>query len=823
MLILALAALVLEFGVWKVEESFHGPFAKEASAMRFAYLIEIGQEQPLKCCLDSRGDSNSYPDQSGLRLWIDDREMGPAHVIHETIRDGKTLGFSHWGTAIYFRLPPDIRNTAATRATVRYSLRAPRGSTLLLLVASILLGWLAYPSARQVLIKGWRPAASIVLRTPGWTMRALGYAGLLASLIYIACTIAAWISAWALPTTALIRWSQVAEQLAWVEPRLGHVLLTFAALGAAAHWIGLLSHSPLPPHDDAIIGRFFRRWSVPITTCLFVFSMSALWAGIPRVGDLNGDMIGGLIAFSDAGDYLAGAHDQANNGIWDAISLRRPLAAAFRSVLLFVGAFSYQSMLLLQAALASMAICFAADAVARWRGLWAGVAFYALAYIYVRAFVPTALTEPLGLFWALIAIPFFVEALRAGSLVHAVIAFGAMTVALMTRPGSMFTIPALMLWMALEFGRTLKEKGRILALSAATLAGIFGLNTLLAQAYGTGQVLPGANFSYTLCGLTIGKDWSACPEQLRGDGEVLPQSQEAMTAFLYSQAWKHFRDKPGVFFRRLGSGLREFVAQLPRTLVRGYTELPNPNFFLVALWSGVAIVGLLFLALQNPARREVTFWLLLWASMLSSAAFVTFDDGRRVLAVTYPLLWLFLASGFGKPKRYQAVAHRVTRLQGRTAAVGFSVTALFFLGTPWLAHQLSPAHELLDGAAPLGDRERAIFGGRRMSGFLVVPDDTIFRNDLPMIHQSMFVGLVEASGVEIYQGLVHPRMPTTPFGFVFAPRLDPGEQGGQQYIVPPEVIERRDVKAWRIQIEDWQLKPGFGPYWFNVVHAEPLH
>src|SRR5262249_40186561 len=174
---------------------------------------------------------------------------------------------------------------------------------------------------------------------------------------------------WALPTTALIRWSSIAEWAARNEPMLGYVLLTCAGMGAVSAWVEpQVSKSVWNGRRDRVLfGRFFRRWGFLITTCAFIFSMSAMWAGLVRPGDLDGISIGGLIAFSDAGGYVAAAYDQAKDGVWNGFSLRRPLAAAFRSVLLFFGGFSVPGMLLLQACLLSAATCSAASAVGRWR------------------------------------------------------------------------------------------------------------------------------------------------------------------------------------------------------------------------------------------------------------------------------------------------------------------------------------------------------------------------------------------------------------------------------------------------------------------------
>src|SRR5258707_8056992 len=104
-------------------------------------------------------------------------------------------------------------------------------------------------------------------------------------------------------------------------------------------------------------------------------------------------------------------------------------------------------MLILQACLLAAAACFAAHALARWRGTWAGIAFLGLTYIYARTFIPTTLTEPPGMLWALLSIPFFIVAFRTGSVKPTLVAFAMTIVALMTRMGSIFTIPALLLWL----------------------------------------------------------------------------------------------------------------------------------------------------------------------------------------------------------------------------------------------------------------------------------------------------------------------------------------------------------------------------------------
>jgi hypothetical protein len=95
-------------------------------------------------------------------------------------------------------------------------------------------------------------------------------------------------------------------------------------------------------------------------------------------------------------------------------------------------------------------------------------------------------------------------------------------------------------------------------------------------------------------------------------------------------------------------------------------------------------------------------------------------------------------------------------------------------------------------------------------------------DDVPSIHLPEFEAILERSGIEQYQDLIHPSLPPLRFGYVFAPRLEKGSLSAYRYIVPPEVVERRDVPAWHFDLKRWGYKPGgYGDYWFYVTKAEP--
>jgi hypothetical protein len=546
-----------------------------------------------------------------------------------------------------------------------------------------------------------------------------------------------------------------------------------------------------------------------------------MWAGIVRPGDFHYASLGGLVPFSDAEAYLAAAFDQIRDGAWNDLALRRPLGAGFRSVLLIFSDFSLCLMLILQACLVAGAACFATQAIVAWRGVWAGTAFFALTYIYDRIFVPTTLTEPPGLFWALLSIPFFIKAFRDRSAGAALVAFAMTIAALMTRMGSMFTIPALLIWLIWQFGGGLAAKFRIAVAAIAVLLGVLGLNALLLKIYGTSQSSLGSNFSDVVCGLTIGTGWEGCPAKLASEGKVLQGDAVARASQLYSMAWSNFNAKPQVFFSRLAENLEKFASDFPDVIWRGYlTGVAEPAWLFRKTLTAISLMGLAHLAARRARSVELGFWALFWASLLASSSLIYYDDGPRTLAASHPLIAMCFAMGMSSPGSTPTASSPRSRLS-QYGLVGLIVAALLFVCVPWMAHQVFTMGKWVN-TAPLQKKDEAfVFGGRRMSGLLVVSDSMPLRNEVPSIHLSAFEGILRQSGIEQYQDLLHPELPPLPFGFVFAPRLEKGSVSASLYIVPPQVLERGDVPAWHFDFKRWGYKPRYGEYWFYVTKAEP--
>src|SRR5205085_9697748 len=93
--------------------------------------------------------------------------------------------------------------------------------------------------------------------------------------------------------------------------------------------------------------------------------------------------------------------------------------------------------------------------------------------------------------------------------------------------------------------------------------------------------------------------------------------------------------------------------------------------------------------------------------------------------------------------------------------------------------------------------ERVVLGSSHMAGFVVVPDDQPVPNDVPSMRRSAFKTAFDYSGNESYQKLTLPD-PSTAFAFIAAPNANGSD--GNLFLAPPEVLTRREVRAWRMTL-----------------------
>ncbi|WP_040616404.1 hypothetical protein, partial [Roseibium sp. TrichSKD4] len=539
-------------------EYFVGPFASEEAPSN-ALTVQLNPEGELRYLFVTDGDTSKNPYKSNARISANALPLGPAHVIHETIRSGNAAqgSFSHWHDSVLFSLPNELANGSNVTLEITYQLIL-RGilidlAQVLLFVSAVLQGLRYWLYSRALLTKRADRAHFWFTKL---TCVFIGFL-MLTVFVYLVSIVIGWAQGWALPTTAAFSQMPWLRSLAEADPSLSHAVLLYASIGAVLGWVAVCDRKNEPDlgEREADLTRLFKWFGLPIIIAWFLFSVAGTWAGIPRPQDLSGNAIAGLVPFNDATVHFTQTFEQAMTGQWNTFGSRRPLAAALRGAGMFVSGYSNVVFILLQTVAIATATFFATYSVMLWRGPWAGLTFLGLTMISVRAYLPTNLTEPLGILFALMSIPYLVRALASGDFGAKATAFLFTNLALTIRMGNMFAIPAIALWMFLTSAGGWRGRLRTIAAILGVVVLSFSITSALSVAFGSKSGEVGSNFSYTFCGLTHNADWTACERIYADKLEGFEGGEAAVAGALYKFGFAKFLNDPLLLATRLTTNM----------------------------------------------------------------------------------------------------------------------------------------------------------------------------------------------------------------------------------------------------------------------------
>jgi hypothetical protein len=619
-----------------------------------------------------------------------------------------------------------------------------------------------------------------------------GYTGF--CLFYGLTIVYGFLDGYALPTTAIFTAVPHGDWIARGEKYLPPGMFFVAILGASLGWI-----SPELPQwrqrQRALISLFLKG-ALPVICLTFILALSnSGWNG--RLVILQGEWssIAGLIPYSDGADHFLSPMEQVLTGHWTDFASRRPFAAGLRHLIMAIAGFSYVGTLLIQTLLVSATVFAAARSVTLWRGAWAGLAFTALSLALARSYLATMLSEPIGLIWAFLTIMFLVDAMRLGATRYAFLALATLTFGELTRMGSILTIPALCLWIAITFGTKLRERIQLFAAGCVIVALALFIQSLCAWLYGNPNTLIGENFAYTLCGLAVGGDWSTCPKLFAPEFSRLATEREHVS-FLFSRAVDIMLRDPSVAIRSMYFNVTTFVRVTPDLIFSGYD---NPNKFIPPAMAFLLLPGLFLTTWRKGARGELLFWILIFASMAASAAIIFRDEGSRTFAVTWPLVALFFALGCTSPGSLP-LRHARPTFSSRGGVLLVSAIVGLILLSPAVT-RIWPGRELqtLSRLAAPKDVHQVILYGPTLTGFVVIPDDTPLPKSVPAMHSTEFVHMIQNIGIERdLGGFLDEALKQVPFAFVTAVPIDPA-YNEHMYLAPAEMLTSVPAaNAWRV-------------------------
>jgi hypothetical protein len=628
-----------------------------------------------------------------------------------------------------------------------------------------------------------------------------------AAAFYGATIIFGFATGYALPPAAIFALLPAAHRISDLEPFLPWLLLGVAAIGAACGWAaaaGILPVADLHAHERRLI-RFWSRAGFPVILLTFLFAMSGGgWSGRFVTLDTNYFSIGGLVPHSDAIAYFGGTFDLAFTGRWNRVASTRPLAAAFRDLTVFAGGISYVCTLLVQAILLAGAFVLVLRSVVAWRGIWIATALMALLYGIVRPFLLTTMTEPLGLIWSLISLSFFIETFRQRSAYIAVVAFAALVCGLLTRMGSMFTIPFLMIWIVLSLARGRAPRFRVLAVLTGVLLLILAYNGLLAHTFAAPDSHIGGNFSSIACGLAYGGDWAECLHIF--DPEIREGRIADLDQFFLGEAARAFFADPTVAVRYMLQNMWLYADGLLHLLLFQYRSIAHISDKFIYPFCIFLVPGWIYLVKQERGLPILSFGFVLLSSTMLSAALIFGSDGLglRAMHVTHPFVAMIFATGFAAPLSLHAPDDRPI-LSWRSG--GGAIAALMFvflLGSPLISHVIRMT-TAFDSNIEINHEDLIIVpGGRFMTGFLVLPDTADLPREEPALHASTFARMIS-----IYNIDPEPRLsdlvPQVPFALVYSPvqnrpHTTSNYQTPSTYLTSSTVLTDKSPRRWVLRL-----------------------
>ena len=619
-----------------------------------------------------------------------------------------------------------------------------------------------------------------------------GYAGF--CLFYGLTIVYGLLDGYALPTTAIFTALPHGDWIARGEKYLPPGMFFVAMVGASLGWIS--PELPRWREKQQALNSLFLKAALPVICLTFILALSnSGWNG--RLVILQGEWssIAGLIPYSDGADHFLSPMEQVLTGHWTDFASRRPFAAGLRHLIVAIAGFSYVSTLLLQTLLLSAAVFAAARSVILWRGSWAGLAFTALSLALARSYLATTLSEPIGLIWAFLTIIFLADAMRLGAKSYAFLALVMLTFGELTRMGSILTIPALCLWIAITFGTKLRERIQLFAAGCFIVAIALFVQSLCAWLYGDPNTLIGENFAYTLCGLAVEGDWSTCPKLFAPEFSRLATEREHVS-FLFSRAIDIMLRNPLVAIRSMYFNVTTFLRATPDLIFSGYD---NPNKFIPPAMAFLLLPGLFLTTWRKSGRGELLFWILMFASMAASAAIIFRDEGSRTFAVTWPLIALFFALGCTSPGSLPSGQVKPALSFRGGVALASAIVGLVLLSPAvtriWPGRYLQALSRL---AAPV-DAHQVILYGPTLTGFVVISDDTPLPKGVAALHSTEFAHIIQNIGIERDLGeFLDEALKRIPFAFVTAVPINPA-YNEHIYLAPAEMLTSVPAaNAWRV-------------------------
>jgi hypothetical protein len=387
------------------------------------------------------------------------------------------------------------------------------------------------------------------------------------------------------------------------------------------------------------------------TLPVFIY-WSAPWATDPNYSS-NYHVMGGHVPWSDAASFLTSAHNLIFDGALPSGCYRRPLNAAFLATRLFVTGFDYNYALLLQGIIFGVACLLCSTSVSRTHGWAAGAATYAIVYSWGAYFLPTIMTETLGLTLGALAFTALWTGFCYNRFYIYSLGLGLFCLSQIARPGPILIILSLLIVGLSQFKDKCFSFKLFFMLGLAIIPGLL-VDKLILLFYGNPSAnATVGNFSYLLYGISVGD--KGYIQVFKDYPELYSMDFDKAEAFIYKKILQNLISSPVLFIQGLTRtfefGAVKYMIDFKDFVIGGitckmfYLLVILPIYILLSSYDNL---NLRYIRnyLRTPKYNSKFFFVIILIGFFVSLAFIYRDGGMRSTATSVPFFAVLIAIVF---------------------------------------------------------------------------------------------------------------------------------------------------------------------------------
>jgi len=479
-------------------------------------------------------------------------------------------------------------------------------------------------------------------------------------------------------------------------------------------------------------------FSMAATLALFALPLAGFWAS----GQSQSTTLSGLIPLSDAASYYNDSLRILAGQNISHFSAMRPIFPGFLSFLMAVTDHNLMFSLAIITAIAAIAAYYSVREVQRTHGAEVAVFVLLIIFIYYRHHSGTSMSETLGVPLGTLGIGLIWRGMQKRSQPLAVFGLFMSTLALNTRPGTMFILPFMVLWLAWIFRKDGKyiSVGFLLWGMGVIVLG-FALNSfyirLLAEPSGTAF----SNFSWALYGLASGGN--SYTHVFEKHPEVFLLKDPGQSRAIYRLAIDLIIHSPNLFMQGVLHNWAMFFSQSWYSAF-SFLESENGIIYMSTRWIIYSLCLLGFLKwLLKPGDPYSGLVALAALGILVSVPFVPPSDAYRVRLYAASIVIFGLLPGMGLSLiitrlKFGLLSRPNLEVQDSHISAAFSMLlVVMVLGGTLLVRGSGQPLPAVDVMCPAGNEKIAIRFDAG-SSINIVRENKVFLDWMPDFHHGLF-------------------------------------------------------------------------------------